>query len=223
MANIGMGFNALKNSTNPNIVGAGQAFANSVNQAQQLGNFATQGAGAVGDVAQGVGNVAGNAGKFSKALDAANKFAAPVQAGLGVVSLGFDIANSVEAQKQAREQLDLAKKNFNLELEKAQKQELAYNELAGSIDKAWGGSGKVANTIDYSQYKAGDKNSGGGSLQAGGAGGHYMGSDSNSASATSDMGGSGNMPMGSANTASLVGHSDSIDSGQSASDEEQEQ
>ena len=49
--------------------------------------------------------------------------------------------------------MDLARKNFNLELEKQQKYELANNQLAASIDKAWGGSGQVAPTIDYSKYR----------------------------------------------------------------------
>ncbi|WP_034580965.1 hypothetical protein, partial [Helicobacter bilis] len=109
------------------------------------------------------------------------KFAAPVQAATSVVGLGMDIYNTIEANKQMKEQMDLARKNFNLELEKQQKYELANNQLAASVDKAWGGSGEVAPpTIDYTKYanydmeqnKAGhwENKLGASSLVAGGAG-----------------------------------------------------
>lgn len=211
MANIGNWDNVLKGATSGNQLwtqGAGS-----------LANLAPD-ASALTNVASSAGNVAQGAGKFTKMLDGANKIAAPLQAATGVVGLAMDITNSVEAQKQAKEQMDLAKKNFNLELEKAQKQELAYNELAGSIDRAWGGSGKVANTIDYSQYKT--DSGGGSSLQSGGAGGHTMGpTDTPSVASASDMGGSGNTPMGTQNTFSPVGHSDSISDDTQESEEEQ--
>ena len=77
-------------------------------------------------------------------MDKAGKFAAPIQAAMGVAGLGMDIYNTIEANKQMKEQMDLARKNFNLELEKQQKYELANNQLAASVDKAWGGSGEVA-------------------------------------------------------------------------------
>ena len=180
------------------------------------GALMTQGA----NIANNASNLAGNIGKaggfmnkLSNGLDMANKFSAPVQAGLGIVGLGFDIANSIEANKRAKEQLDLSKKNFNLELEKMQKNELANNKLAASIDKAWGGDGKIENTIDYSQYKT--DSGGGNSLQAGGAGGGYVGGNPSEPS----LSGSGAMPITSGTTLTPVGYSDSINESQ---DTEQE-
>lgn len=180
------------------------------------GALMTQGA----NIANNAGNIAGNAtkasgfmGKLSKGLEAANQFVAPVQATMGVVGLGFDIANSIEANKRAKEQLDLSKKNFNLELEKMQKNELANNKLAASIDKAWGGDGKIENTIDYSQYKT--DSGGGNSLQAGGAGGGYVGGNPSEPS----LSGSGAMPMANGNMLTPVGYSDSINESQETEQE----
>lgn len=194
--------------TNPSVMGGGQAFANSTKGLTNL-------AGTAGDVA---GQALGGAGKFTKALESANKYVAPAQAVMGMVSLGMDIYNSVEAQNRAKEQIDLAKKNFNLELAKAQKEELANNQLAASIDKAWGGTGEISKTIDYSAFAPKDYTSG---LTSGGAGGGYMGGGS--ASPSAEMGGSGNMPMGSANTASPVGYSDSIDTQNQSENENEEE
>lgn len=192
--------------TNPNIMGGGQAFANSVSSV----------ANTAGNATAGISQAGGAVSKLSKGLDVASKAAAPIQAATSVIGLGMDIYNTIQAQKQAKEQMDLAKKNFNLELEKQQKQELANNQLAASIDKAWGGSGKVESTIDYSQYKLGEmqNNLGGNSLVAGGAGaGQVMGENSNTKPSTdnADLGGSGNMPtMSSAGATSPVGYSESV-------------
>lgn len=208
-------------ATNPNVVGAGQAFSNSVNNAKALGN-----------VADKAGDAISSGSKLSKGLDTMGKIAAPVQAAVSVAGLGMDIYNTIQANKQMKEQMDLARKNFNLELEKQQKQELANNELAASVDKAWGGSGKVEKTIDYSQYKPTvskwngdlevDKNAGGNSLVSGGAGGQVMGENSTTkprgvddmpkpSTDNADLGGSGNMPtMSSAGAISPVGYSESV-------------
>lgn len=177
---------------------------------------------------------------MTNGLDKMGKFAAPVQALTSVAGLGMDIYNTIEANKQMKEQMDLAKKNFNLELEKQQKHELANNQLAASIDKAWGGSGEVAPTIDYTKYanydmeqnKAGywQNKLGASSLVAGGAGRDengnptYMGANSNADARnidstqtpntnTEELGGSGNMPTLSLGGAGgmPVGHSESID------------
>ncbi|TLD84247.1 hypothetical protein [Helicobacter trogontum] len=167
-----------------------------------------------GNVANPINKTTGAMSKFTKGLDAANQFIAPIQAAGSAVGLGFDIYNTIESQKKAQEQLDLAKKNFNLELEKDQKQELAYNQLAASIDRAWGGDGKVENTIDYSQYKV-DNDKGGASLVNSGAGaGEVMGPSSTSTQAVSsnELSGSGNTPIMSAGTITPVGYSESLTS-----------
>lgn len=187
-----------------------------------------------------LGKAGGAMGKLTKGLDVAGKFAAPIQSAVAVGSLITDIVNTVEANKQMKEQMDLARKNFNLELEKQQKHELANNQLAASIDKAWGGSGEVAPTIDYTKYanydmeqnKAGywQNKLGASSLVAGGAGRDengnptYMGGNSNAnarsidapqnpSTNTEELGGSGNMPTLSLGGAGgmPVGHSESID------------
>ncbi|EMZ37272.1 hypothetical protein LS77_008685 [Helicobacter bilis] len=106
----------------------------------------------LGVLTKGINKVMGG-GKLTAGLDKVGKFAAPVQAATSVVGLGMDIYNTIEANKQMKEQMDLARKSFNLELEKQQKYELANNQLAASVDKAWGGSGEVAPTIDYSKYR----------------------------------------------------------------------
>ncbi|WP_289748810.1 hypothetical protein [Helicobacter bilis] len=106
----------------------------------------------LGVLTKGINKVMGG-GKLTAGLDKVGKFAAPVQAATSVVGLGMDIYNTIEANKQMKEQMDLARKSFNLELEKQQKYELANNQLAASVDKAWGGSGEVAPTIDCSKYR----------------------------------------------------------------------
>ncbi|MDY5951402.1 MAG: hypothetical protein SPJ16_09460 [Helicobacter sp.] len=188
--------------------------------------------GAMADTLDDVADV-GKVSKLSKGLDMANKFAAPLQAGMSVAGLGMDIYNTIEANKQMKEQMDLAKKNFNLELEKQQKHELANNQLAASIDKAWGGSGEVAPTIDYSKYRpmkyegldmVQDKSDGGALIQGGAGQGMVMGANSNANARSIDstqtpntdnteLGGSGNMPTLSLGGAGgmPVGHSESID------------
>lgn len=240
--NLGKTLNAYNNFTqsmipdsiltNPNAMGGGVAFNNAVNNAK-----ASQ---IVGNVADKADDVVKSGSKLSAGLDKVGKFAAPVQAATSVIGLGMDIYNTVEANKQMKEQMDLAKKNFNLELEKQQKHELANNQLAASIDKAWGGSGEVAPTIDYSKYanydmeqnKAGywENKLGANSLVAGGAGRDengnptYMGANSNANARSIDstqtpntdnteLGGSGNMPTLSLGGAGgmPVGHSESID------------
>lgn len=206
----------------------------------QVGQAGQEAAAKVGGiVANNADDLAGKAGgamsKLSQGLDKVGKFAAPVQALTSVAGLGMDIYNTIEANKQMKEQMDLARKNFNLELEKQQKHELANNQLAASIDKAWGGSGEVAPTIDYSQYASYDmkqnsmgaiKNElGGNGLIFGGAGkGQVMGANSNANARSIDstqtpntdnteLGGSGNMPTLSLGGAGgmPVGHSESID------------
>lgn len=166
--------------TNPNVMGGGVAFNNAVNNAK-----ASQ---IVGNVADKADDVVKSGSKLSRGLDKVGKFAAPVQALTSVVGLGMDIYNTVEANKQMKEQMDLARKNFNLELEKQQKHELANNQLAASIDRAWGGSGEVAPTIDYSKYRPAVSDSGEDKLKEvdnpalieGGAGkGQVMGANSN--------------------------------------------
>ena len=129
------------------------------------------------------GNKTNDVSKLSQGLDKVGKFAAPVQALTSVAGLGMDIYNTIEANKQMKEQMDLAKKNFNLELEKQQKYELANNQLAASVDKAWGGSGEVAPTIDYSKYRpmkhegldmVQDKSDGGALIQGGAGKGMWL-------------------------------------------------
>ncbi|WP_167619998.1 hypothetical protein [Helicobacter bilis] len=133
------------------------------------------------------GNKTNDVSKLSQGLDKVGKFAAPVQALTSVAGLGMDIYNTIEANKQMKEQMVLAKKNFNLELEKQQKYELANNQLAASVDKAWGGSGEVAPTIDYSKYRpmkhegldmVQDKSDGGALIQGGAGKGMVMGVNS---------------------------------------------
>lgn len=210
MAGFNFGSNIL---TDPKIVGGGQAFTNSM---QNMGKFGSAGSNALGNVGK-IGDVANKVGKTTKFMDAANKYVAPAQAAMGAVSLGTDIYNSIKAQQQAKEQLDMAKKNFNLELEKQQKYELANNQLAASIDKAWGGSGKVERTLDYSKYATGQ------GLEKGGAGaGMYMGNNPKQATTeSSELNGSGNMPtMGNA-ISKPVGYSDTLDNGDNEEEAEQ--
>lgn len=211
--------------TNPNVMGGGVAFNNAVNNAK-----ASQ---IVGNVADKADDVVKSGSKLSQGLDKVGKFAAPVQALTSVAGLGMDIYNTTEANKQMKEQMDLARKNFNLELEKQQKHELANNQLAASIDKAWGGSGEVAPTIDYSKYRpmkhegldmVQDKSDGGALIQGGAGQGMVMGANSNANARSIDstqtpntdnteLGGSGNMPTLSLGGAGgmPVGHSESID------------
>lgn len=211
--------------TNPNVMGGGVAFNNAVNNAK-----ASQ---IVGNVADKADDVVKSGSKLSQGLDKVGKFAAPLQAGMSVAGLGMDIYNTIEANKQMKEQMDLARKNFNLELEKQQKHELANNQLAASIDKAWGGSGEVAPTIDYSKYRpmkhegfdmVQDKSDGGALIQGGAGQGMVMGANSNANARSIDstqtpntdnteLGGSGNMPTLSLGGAGgmPVGHSESID------------
>lgn len=220
------GVNALVNPAMAQVGQAGQE------AAAKVGGVVANNA---DDLAGAMGKAGGAMGKLTKGLDMANKFAAPLQAGMSVAGLGMDIYNTIEANKQMKEQMDLARKNFNLELEKQQKHELANNQLAASIDKAWGGSGEVAPTIDYSQYASYDmkqnsmgaiKNElGGNGLIFGGAGkGQVMGANSNANARSIDstqtpntdnteLGGSGNMPTLSLGGAGgmPVGHSESID------------
>lgn len=218
-------------STDPNIVGAGQAWSNSIANARSgvidIGGAAGDAVDAVGDLAGGAAGAGGAMSKFSKGLDAANKFVAPIQAVGGAISLGFDIYNQVQANKRANEQLDMVKKNYNLELEKAQKQEASYNKLAATIDKAWGGEGKIADTIDYSKY-ATDITTGG--LKGGG--GYIQGNDSSNArsmdsanastASSNELGGSGAMPMAT-NSGALqpVGYSESVGNENSSDDTEE--
>lgn len=185
-------------------------------------DMAKAGAKSLDKVDDVVGKAGGFMDKIGKFGDMANKVMAPVAAVGSLVSLGFDIKDTIEQQKQAKEQLDLAKKNMNLELEKAQKQEHAYNKLAASVDKAWGGDGKIENTIDYSQYKT--DAGGGNSIVAGGKGGEYIqdpyensrNADSTNASLASgsnELGGSGNMPtMNSGAPLQPVGYSEGMPS-----------
>lgn len=188
----------------------------------------------LGVLTKGINKVmGGGGGKLTAGLDKVGKFAAPVQALTSVAGLGMDIYNTIEANKQMKEQMDLARKNFNLELEKQQKHELANNQLAASIDKAWGGSGEVAPTIDYSKYRpmkhdkldmVQDKSDGGALIQGGAGQGMVMGANSNANARSIDstqtpntdnteLGGSGNMPTLSLGGAGgmPVGHSESID------------
>lgn len=219
------GVNALVNPAMAQVGQAGQE------AAAKVGGVVANNA---DDLAGAMGKAGGAMGKLTKGLDMANKFAAPLQAGMSVAGLGMDIYNTIEANKQMKEQMDLARKNFNLELEKQQKHELANNQLAASIDKAWGGSGEVAPTIDYSKYRPavwdrGEKDNlkevDNPALIEGGAGkGQVMGANSNANARSIDstqtpntdnteLGGSGNMPTLSLGGAGgmPVGHSESID------------
>lgn len=218
------GVNALVNPAMAQVGQAGQE------AAAKVGGVVANNA---DDLAGAMGKAGGAMGKLTKGLDMANKFAAPLQAGMSVAGLGMDIYNTIEANKQMKEQMDLARKNFNLELEKQQKHELANNQLAASIDKAWGGSGEVAPTIDYSKYRpmkhenldmVQDKSDGGALIQGGAGQGMVMGANSNANARSIDstqtpntdnteLGGSGNMPTLSLGGAGgmPVGHSESID------------
>lgn len=219
------GVNALVNPAMAQVGQAGQE------AAAKVGGIVANNA---DDLAGAMGKAGGAMGKLTKGLDMANKFAAPLQAGMSVAGLGMDIYNTIEANKQMKEQMDLARKNFNLELEKQQKHELANNQLAASIDKAWGGSGEVAPTIDYSKYRPAVwdsdekdklKEVDNPALIEGGAGkGQVMGANSNANARSIDstqtpntdnteLGGSGNMPTLSLGGAGgmPVGHSESID------------
>lgn len=219
------GVNALVNPAMAQVGQAGQE------AAAKVGGIVANNA---DDLAGAMGKAGGAMGKLTKGLDKVGKFAAPVQALTSVVGLGMDIYNTAEANKQMKEQMDLARKNFNLELEKQQKHELANNQLAASIDKAWGGSGEVAPTIDYSKYRPAVwdsdekdklKEVDNPALIEGGAGkGQVMGANSNANARSIDstqtpntdnteLGGSGNMPTLSLGGAGgmPVGHSESID------------
>lgn len=215
------GVNALVNPAMAQVGQAGQE------AAAKVGGIVANNA---DDLAGAMGKAGGAMGKLTKGLDMANKFVAPIQAGMSVAGLGMDIYNTIEANKQMKEQMDLARKNFNLELEKQQKYELANNQLAASIDKAWGGSGEVAPTIDYSKYRpmkheglnmVQDKSDGGALIQGGAGQGMVMGANSNANARSIDstqtntdtLGGSGNMPTLSLGGAGgmPVGHSESID------------
>lgn len=218
------GVNALVNPAMAQVGQAGQE------AAAKVGGLVANNA---DDLAGAMGKAGGAMGKLTKGLDMANKFAAPLQAGMSVAGLGMDIYNTIEANKQMKEQMDLARKNFNLELEKQQKHELANNQLAASIDKAWGGSGEVAPTIDYSKYRpmkhegfdmVQDKSDGGALIEGGAGQGMVMGANSNANARSIDstqtpntdnteLGGSGNMPTLSLGGAGgmPVGHSESID------------
>lgn len=218
------GVNALVNPAMAQVGQAGQE------AAAKVGGIVANNA---DDLAGAMGKAGGAMAKLTKGLDMANKFAAPLQAGMSVAGLGMDIYNTVEANKQMKEQMDLARKNFNLELEKQQKHELANNQLAASIDKAWGGSGEVAPTIDYSKYRpmkheefdmVQDKSDGGALIEGGAGQGMVMGANSNANARSIDstqtpntdnteLGGSGNMPTLSLGGAGgmPVGHSESID------------
>lgn len=218
------GVNALVNPAMAQVGQAGQE------AAAKVGGIVANNA---DDLAGAMGKAGGAMSKLSQGLDKVGKFAAPLQAGMSVAGLGMDIYNTVEANKQMKEQMDLARKNFNLELEKQQKHELANNQLAASIDKAWGGSGEVAPTIDYSKYRpmkhegldmVQDKSDGGALIQGGAGQGMVMGANSNANARSIDstqtpntdnteLGGSGNMPTLSLGGAGgmPVGHSESID------------
>lgn len=91
--------------------------------------------------------------KFSKGM---NGVAAGVGAAMSVANTITSIIGTVEQQKMAKEQQKMAQKQYNLELKKLQQQELNENKLAATIDKTWGGDGKIANTLDYGNH-AGDK------------------------------------------------------------------
>lgn len=124
-------------------------FANTAGtQVAQAGQQALQTGAQAGAQAQGGASaLGGQNGMF-------NNITAGVGAATNLLSLGFGIADSIQKNKLAKEQQDMAKKNFNLELEKQQKAELQDNKLAATIDAAWGGDGKIDSTIDYGKYAA---------------------------------------------------------------------
>lgn len=153
-----VGFNALNN------------FGKGVNGFGVPANAMAQNIQGVGTQTANLGNVANGASNMTKVGQMTNNITSGIGAGLGLAQFGVDIYNTIKQQKQAEKQLDMAKKNFDLELAKQQKQELAHNKLAASVDKAWGGEGKIEKTIDYSQFSP-DGNS---QLQQGGAGGDYI-------------------------------------------------
>lgn len=179
------------------------------------------------DAGSKVGNATGNMSKANTALQG-------VGAGLAVGQFGVDIYNTIKQQQQAKEQLDLAKKNFNLELEKSQKQELAHNKLAASVDKAWGGEGKIADTIDYSQYKQVGDNLGGNGLNNGQNQGYIKDPYEDSRNQTTqdsyaqlsdsnaNLNGSGNMPLASGASGTPVGYSDTLNTKDDDTQEEQD-
>lgn len=112
------------------------------------------------DVAQNLGNkgaeVGSQVGKFDKVMKGIDGVASGVGAAMAVAGTINSIIGTVEQQKAAKEQQKMAQKQYNLELKKLQQQELNENKLAATIDKTWGGDGKIANTLDYGNH-AGDK------------------------------------------------------------------
>lgn len=109
-----------------------------------------------GKEAVGAGSKAAELSKLDKFSQGANGVAAGVGAAMSVANTITSIIGTVEQQKMAKEQQKMAQKQYNLELKKLQQQELNDNKLAATIDKTWGGDGKIANTLDYGNH-AGDK------------------------------------------------------------------
>lgn len=218
-----VGFNALNNF--------GKGVNNFAVPANTMAQTIQGGAGAGANLAQGAGNA-------TKAGGMMNNITSGIGAGLGLAQFGVDIYNTIKQQQQAEKQLDMAKKNFNLELAKQQKQELAHNKLAASVDKAWGGEGKIEKTIDYSQFSP-DGNS---QLQQGGAGGEYIKdpyadsrnqttqdsyaklseSNANTLDSNAGLNGSGNAPLMASSGMQPVGYSASL-SQNTQNPQEQEQ
>lgn len=126
--------------------------------------------GKTADIAGGLNKIGDAMGKGAELAEKASKFdnfskgmggvAAGVGAAMSVASTVNSIIGAVEQQKAAKKQQEMANKQYNLELKKLQQQELNENKLAASIDKSWGGEGKIANTLDYGNHAADGNKSG---------------------------------------------------------------
>ncbi len=129
-----------------------------------FGNLIEKGSNVV-DVAGKIGNVANaleKGNKIAEGVAKTSKFnntmqgiGAGVNAAAQTIGTITSIVGMVENQKAIKKQQEMAQKQYNMELKKLQQQELNENKLAATIDKTWGGDGKIANTIDYASH-AGD-------------------------------------------------------------------
>lgn len=164
----------------------------------------------IGDAMNKGAEIAEKASKFDKFSKGMGGVAAGVGAAMSVASTINSIVGAVEQQKAAKKQQEMANKQYNLELKKLQQQELNENKLAASIDKSWGGDGKIANTLDYGNHAADGNKSG---LNSANQNQGYISSreDSNNANANTESRSSLNTPTLSTQQAiAPAGYSESL-------------